>query len=209
MPLFIRPEFEVTFESTPPFVDMTWARLGEGSNSVCDFHNWHIEIWNRGQVAAKEVQVVLQRAYEYEEVDGKWVHLAQLPPVNLRWSYSGELRKQFIPRSRSAMCHLCEIGDPSKINFEMKYNTEAAILELKVAHKFQNQSHLLTPGIYRLVLVVFAENANPQEFVLQVQTTGAWEDVDFQPGIRTPPTPGLFQQEVRLAKVSTTGQAIL
>ena len=177
--LWRRPRLIVQARLAPPDCHKTRLDYRDSTGRVLHGPDcYYLRLWveNVGRQRAEQVQVYLAKLYR-QRADKTFAEERAFLPMNLRWSHTGEVFAQGISRDMGRHCDLGHVLDPSKRPPEESLKTvnpADTLLSLDLEVKPNTQSHLLSPGVYRLDLKVAATNARPRTKKIELTVTGHW-----------------------------------
>jgi hypothetical protein len=146
---------------------------------------YYFRLWveNTGTQRAEQVQV-FAAGLSRRQADGTFKPETQFLPMNLRWAHSQqrpegpEIFALGISPGMGKHCDLGHIPHPEmrKETNESLPNvpTDQTILSLDLEVAPNTRSHLIAPGVYRLLLRLAAANSRPVEKTIEITITGQW-----------------------------------
>lgn len=147
-----------------------------------DCYYFRVRVKNYGNQRAELVEVYAKELSK-KHADGTFKKINNFLPMNLVWSH---VKTPFIDAISPNMEKFCDLGhiiDPtkrSKIQFEdnpdWKVPSGKTIFSFDLEVRPFTMSHLIPPGIYRLVLQIAAANTKPIEKTLEIVITGDWHE---------------------------------
>jgi hypothetical protein len=165
-------------------VQQTEALTQHGISYPCYY--CHLEVANRGPLAAREVEVFVSGVYR--RVQGAWVLEEWFNPQWLWWTTIRTIAEggrgiylPTLPPHAARYVDLAHVHHPRyRREFPGEDHTHAAeaktLLALDVAVTYRRAGHLLDPGDYKLTFQVAAANAAPRAFEVEITHTGDWHD---------------------------------
>jgi hypothetical protein len=148
---------------------------------------YYFRIWveNTGIQRAEQVQV-FAAGLSRRQADGTFKQETQFLPMNLRWAHSQqrpggpEIFALGISPGMGKHCDLGHMPHPEmrRLTNESLPNVPAdqTILSLDLEVAPIARSHLIAPGMYRLLLRLAAANSKPVEKTIEINITGQWHD---------------------------------
>lgn len=184
-----RPQLRVTAELKPPHSHLTHLgpyQVQRIALTMTIAPCYYVRLWieNCGKSRAENVQVFVASVAR-RSADGSFVNLANFLPMNLRWSHgrpdaSTEVFAEGISPGMGKHCDLLEIVHPdncAELGRDLPGAPPHLVIGAVQVEVFPNtRTHLLTPGVYRLLLRVAASNARPVESMLELTMSGEWFD---------------------------------
>jgi hypothetical protein len=161
--------------------------LGEGPINNFD-HSlpvYYLRIWiqNIGRGRAENVEVYASRLFKETKSDS-FQQVDDFLPMNLTWAHGRPVGPVILEGISRKMGHHCDLGwvaDPERSSVggttEGKKKTS---LVLTVEAPPNTGSHILSPGTYRLELLVAGSNAARIAHVIQIRLAGEWFDTEEQ-----------------------------
>jgi hypothetical protein len=142
-----------------------------------------IKVENVGKTRAENVQVSASKLAK-RGLDGKFVDIPTILPLNLKWSNSppeGVVTiLDGISSKMSAFCDVISLWNPANPYQRRPAGTPANVtvgrLELEVL--LPTDTDLLPPATYRLTIRIAAANFEPIDKELEFTHTGVWTDDD-------------------------------
>jgi hypothetical protein len=184
-----RPRLEVVARLAAPDCHKTEITLLNQATGIV-LGRWpcyYFRVWveNKGTRRAEQVQVFASRLLR-RHADGVFKAEQQFLPMNLKWAHSQqrptgpEVFAEGISPEMGKHCDLGHIVHPdmrAKTGDSLPdVSSGQAIMELDLEVAPNTKSHLLAPGVYRLVLKVAAANCRPVTKTLELSLTGKWHD---------------------------------
>lgn len=174
---FYRPDFAVTIRCAPP--DCIWVPIRDSQTVGTIANAIYLRLWvkNRGNVTARNAEVYAEELCR-QRVDGGWERVQAFPPMNLRWA---NLDLMYFPSISPGMGKHCDLGhivDPPRRyavgeqHPAIPNEQTALAFDLMVAPS--HLGHIVGPGLYRLDVVVAAENARPLRKTVEILLPVAW-----------------------------------
>lgn len=192
--LWRRPSLNALVRLRPPdchkteLTKLVWGIVTAEPNPSVGGHVqcYYLRLWveNKGKRAEK-VQVFASKL-QRRQADGTFRDDDRFLPMNLKWSHSQltiggpEIFAEGISRDMGKHCDLGHIIEPKfRSDFGATLPGVAAdqtILELDLEFAPNTLSHLIPPGVYRLMLLIAAANAEPVKKTIEITLTGTWYD---------------------------------
>ena len=154
----------------PVHGDVTWGG---------DCYFVRIKVENTGRSRAEKVQVSAQRLSK-RGADNRFVDLPTILPLNLKWANLGvPILDGISPKMSyfSDVFSLCDPGNPLQRRPAGALPT-STVAQLQLEVDPFTDTHLLTPGTYRLALRIAAANVEPVDHTIEFTHTGAWVQDD-------------------------------
>ncbi|MCU0225870.1 MAG: hypothetical protein MUF27_17790 [Acidobacteria bacterium] len=184
-----RPKLEVLVRLAPPDCHKTELNIVNQATRqlLGSWPCYYLRIWveNRGIRRADQVQVFVSQLLR-RRADGTFAPDDQFLPMNLKWAHSQqrpegpEIFAEGISRDMGKHCDLGHIPHPNmrKRTGEVLAGVpdDQVIVRLDLEVEPNTKSHLLPPGVYRLVLKVAAANDRPVTKILELSIAGKWFD---------------------------------
>jgi len=148
-------------------------------------HCFYFRIWieNTGNQRAEKVQVFAAKLLR-RHADGSFREEQSFLPMNLRWAHSQqsllgpEIFAEGVSPHMGKHCDLGHMVDPERragFGHELDSVPKAkTILVLDLEVQPNTGSHMLAPGVYRMVLKLAAANARPVTTTIELNHTGDW-----------------------------------
>jgi hypothetical protein len=177
---WFRPELHLDAAVRRPDSERVPQYLKAGDSVVRpigDGYYFRLAITNKGNTAARDVQIVLAKVWRLE--GDKAAEVDRFTPMNLKWSYIGSTtRKVLMPNLPPVFCDFIHISDPATRNVSGEDLDNVApgdpVLCLDVEAAPQNRGNLLEPGTYRFDLRLVAENSRARSYIVEAWFPGKW-----------------------------------
>jgi hypothetical protein len=147
---------------------------------------YYLRIWvaNVGRGRAENVEVYAARLFKQTKSDS-FQQVDDFLPMNLTWAHGrpvGPVVLEGISRDMGHHCDLGWIADPEKSSGSggTAGERKKTSLVLTVEAPPNTGTHILSPGTYRLELLVAGSNAARIAQVIQIRLTGEWFDTEAQ-----------------------------
>jgi len=153
--------------------------------------SYFLRLWiqNDGKTRAEKVQVFVENVFR-ETFPDTFEKMVSFIPMNLRWGFGSEkpthaeVFADGISPGMGAHCILAHVIDPRKRHeireyhlYTKKYpNTEHTVLYLETEMQPTNLCAILSPGTYRLKLLIAGSNCKPQPHTIEIRLDGRWFD---------------------------------
>jgi len=177
-----RPRLRPAIISGPPYCHKTFFSIPDTGEHLADCYYFRISVVNEGKESARNVEVFAKRLMRKSK-DGTYKIISSFSPMNLIWSDWGKMIFPAIHPGTEKLCDIFHIVDPSerkKIPYEDDVRDgmtpDRIILSFDTRTKSNTKGHLQPAGEYHLEIVVAAENANPRQATLRIESTGEWID---------------------------------
>ncbi len=177
-----RPKLKVKVDPNPPHCHKTYLTRRDTGEFIGDCYYFRILIENNGKTSAKEVEVYAKELLKQKK-DGTYKAVSSFMPMNLVWSHVGCMLFPAIHRGSGKHCDVFHILDPSKRSSAPMEQDDRddipankAILSFDTIVQAHTKGHLQPPGVYRLEVVVAAENSKAFSKTLFIETSGEWMD---------------------------------
>ena len=180
---FWSPKLDCTISLHPPDCHRTISRLGDKQ-----FFSYYylLEIWNRGNVSARNVEVLIVDVQRKEGNSFKIID--SFLPDNLKWStlfdISGErlIPKrycEYISPDSFKHCNLGHIHDPGYRkadgdDADLSVGEKETIFCFDVHFMSTKRYYLVGPGVYKVKIKVGCENARTITRNYKITVTGKW-----------------------------------
>ena len=174
---FQSPKLHCEIDLKPPDCHRT---VMTGANLSFFAFYYLFKIWNKGNISAKNVEVIIsnvskKEGNEFRIVDG-------FLPDNLKWSLIGpKIYCDYISPGTFKYCNLGHILDPKfkakpqgEDNTSLPVDTKEAIFCFDVNFRSNRFSYLVAPGTYMFTITMGCENAKSQSTKYMVEITGKW-----------------------------------
>jgi len=170
----LRPKLDITIAMKPPDCIKIQTRIETKSGQLIehtDTYYCRLEVWNHGNVRARNVQVTLLRLHRRE--NGR-IEDPDFLPLSLVWSHVRQTVMPSIPQGLFRHVDLCHAYDPSgrldvpRPAFELDTEVRPTELRPGVWPTFKG------PGEYVVDLAVSADNAKPAYRSVAITFTGTW-----------------------------------
>lgn len=174
-----RPSFRVSTKTEPPDSIAVPFRASDGSLLA---HTIHLRLWveNIGNATAMNAEVYAAELRR-QRADNTWERVDSFPPMNLTWSYVGEI---YFPRIAPEMGKHCDIGHVTDPVRRQSIGEDAPILNLtdqqcslvfNLIFRPNHTGHIVCPGKYQLDVLVAADNVRPLKKTLEISLRGPWD----------------------------------
>lgn len=176
---FYRPSFRVTCVCAPP--DCVWVPIHDPDTGAFVAHAIYLRLWieNAGNATARNVEVYAKELRR-ERADGSWERVQAFPPMNLRWTNLGTIYFPSITAKMGKHCDLGHIVDPPRRYAVREENAALGLTAQHTSLAFDlmvaptHMGHIIGPGVYRLDILVAAENAVPLSRTVEITLRGPW-----------------------------------
>lgn len=171
------PKLDCEMELKPPDCHRT---VMTGDNLSFYAFYYLFKIWNRGNISAKNVEVIIsnvskKEGNEFKNVDGFF-------PDNLKWSLIGpKIYCDYISPVTFKHCNLGHILDPNfrprlsgENNTELPVGIRETIFCFDVNFRSNRLSYLVSPGTYKFTITIGCENAKSKSKKYMIEVTGKW-----------------------------------
>jgi len=180
---FTRPNLNVSIQMSPP--DCHQIPIGQPPLEA-DGYYFRLRVTNLGSQKAELVEVFAAELSS-RLPDGRFEIVKSFLPMNLSWSHLHGLFFPAISRGIYKHCDLAHIIDPQK-RHQFAYEdkswpnipSQKTILSFDTVVKPNTLSHLVPFGVYRLVILVAAANAQSIRKTLEISLSGDWYDDEQQ-----------------------------
>jgi hypothetical protein len=180
---FWSPKLDCTISLHPPDCHRTISLLGD--KQFFSFY-YLLEIWNKGNVSARNVEVLIVDVQRKEGTSFKMID--SFLPDNLKWStlfdVSGDrlISKrycEYISPDSFKHCNLGHIHDPAYRKADgddshLSISEKETIFCFDVHFMSTKRYYLVGPGVYRVKIKVGCENAKTITRSYQITITGKW-----------------------------------
>lgn len=187
---FYHPTLKVTMTLSPPDCLIVPSKDDKGV-TISDVYYFRLRVENTGNIKAESVEVYANELREYKY--GKFEIIQTFLPMNLKWSYTGNIFFLLNPKMKKH-CDIFHVYDPEKrpqirnenISFE-NVDSKKTILSIDTFVKSNSYSHLYPFGKYELDIVISASNAKsvPRTLIIDLKN-GEWdsnEEIMFRDNI--------------------------
>jgi hypothetical protein len=144
------------------------------------FRDW---VENTGRGRATDVQVFaaeLQR----RQADGTFRRDDAFLPMNFKWSHSHEVFAAGLSPGMGKHCDIAHVLEPQgaqqKGETVVGVPSGQTVLTLDLEMEPNTRTHLLAPGVYRLLLRIAASNRMPATSTIEITHTGNWYSTESQ-----------------------------
>jgi hypothetical protein len=171
-----KPRLDLRITAISPDAVKTPTTIGD---HLFDAYWFRIRISNNGNLSARQVEVLAQQL-ERRTASGDFEIQPWFQPMNLIWAHVRAPFIEAISPGTFKFCDLFFVGDPkiyavNKLGAEhLGGDTGQTTMTFQVISPPFNKSHLVSPGIYRLHVVVAANNAPVLKKTLEINHTGKW-----------------------------------
>lgn len=194
---FLRPQLDCKIESKPPYFHRTESKAE--NISFYSYYCW-FEIWNNGNISAKNVEVIISDLFKKEGDD--FVPVKDFFSDNLKWSLISDIRGaypngvpiivpkiycDYISPKTFKPCNLGHIHDPRyRNNFPGEHNPSLPVGEnesiycFEVNFKSNKLNYLMPPGNYKFTITIGSENAKTIRKKYLMEVTGKWSDDELR-----------------------------
>jgi hypothetical protein len=176
---FQRPNLECDIELSPPDCHRTIMKMRDSDVSFYVFY-YLFKIWNKGNISAKNVEVIISDVQKkegavFKSIDG-------FLPGNLKWSFlGGKTYCDYISPDTFKHCNLGHILDPQhrhllpdENNPSLPVQANETIFCFDVEFRSNRLYYLVTPGTYKFKITIGCENAKPATKTYIIDVTGKW-----------------------------------
>lgn len=189
--LLWHPTLQILLENRPPDCHLTTlTNLRTGAQASCYY--FRLRVRNSGNASAETVEVFVEEIHR-RRADGTFERWQDFLPLNLVWTHYGQPYFPKIPPQTYKHCELGHIVDPSlrqqfagEDHPSLGVSQSQAVMCLDLIVRPATGTHLIRPGVYRLVVVAVAANANAIRRTIDLNLTGNWfadESRMFREGI--------------------------
>jgi hypothetical protein len=180
-----RPQLKATCKNESPWTlktpIMTQGQVPGHGQTIWtgDGYYVRIKVENTGLTRALKVEVSAQKLAR-RGADNQFVDLPTILPLNLKWANIGLAILDGISPRMSAFCDVIALCDPQCPHWRRPSGTPSSVTvgQLQLEVDPFTETHLLSPGTYRLTLRIAAANAEPVDHVLEFTHTGVWTTDD-------------------------------
>jgi hypothetical protein len=178
-----RPELKVSFISQPPDAHKVALRDDKASFLHHRFY-FRLKVENIGNCEMEDVEIVVVECSK-ENALGKYEKIFDFLPLNLSWSHYARRENPYamrlipagffrhcsfgyITKSQDAKLELyekCEIGK----NYKVVFNLDTVI-------KPYSGEHILSPGDYKIKIVITGKNLKSEEKTVRLYVEDEWND---------------------------------
>jgi hypothetical protein len=183
---FRRPKLSVRIILSPPdSIKEIWRYRLPSQSPVKETTRYMFRLWvsNQGKYdRAEKVQVFAKKLEKLSADERTFVQVKEFLPMNLVWSNTRETFLEGIsPHAMGKHCDLGHIMNPvalADLEEEQRTNVPQGrtIFALELEFRPLTKIHLLSPGTYRLHLIIAGVNALPVLKTLEIAITGNWYD---------------------------------
>ncbi|MBN1762979.1 MAG: hypothetical protein JW878_07905 [Methanomicrobia archaeon] len=174
---FLSPHLDCKIELNPPDCHRT---VMQGGNDPFYSYYFLFQIWNTGNITAKNVEVIISDVSKKEGNGFK--SLEDFFPDNLPWSFTGQkIYCDYISPGTFKHCTLGHIHDPKfrdslsgEHNQNLPVNSNEAIFCFDVNFRSNRLTYLVEPGVYRFVITIGSENAKTISKKFLMSISGKW-----------------------------------
>lgn len=176
-----RPKFVVRIEPRPPDCVLSTHTDKAGGGPTAVVKRYWLRLWieNSGKTRAEQVQVFASAVLR-KTARGEFAEVPDFRPMNLRWSNARdwnnpEVFAEGISPQLGKHCDLFCISDPHSQTV-LRGHEGKSIAELQLEVFPTGNQHCLSPGEYKVKLLVGAANADPDSVTVLLNLTGGWSD---------------------------------
>jgi hypothetical protein len=180
------PKLECRIDLHPPDCHKTNVVFDDrkGNAGSFDSYFFRFEVWNRGRVSAKNVEVLITEVLRKK--GNSYELISSFSPDNLSWSIlfeaPGKTQRYctYISPDTYKHCNLGHIHDPhyrqviGEDNTALNVHVPETIFCFDVLFRSTILYYLVGPGTYRISIKVGCENAKTIERQYQITITGKW-----------------------------------
>lgn len=179
------PSLDCKINLHPPDCHKTTVLFDDrkGNTGSFDSYFFRFEIWNRGKVSARNVEVLITEVSRKKGTSYELI--SEFSPDNLSWSTideapGGKRFCSYISPDTYKHCNLGHIHDPNfrqtigEDNPKLKVPPQETIFCFDVLFKSTILYYLVGPGTYRIGIKVGCENARTIERKYKITITGRW-----------------------------------
>lgn len=153
----------------------------EKNQYQCTEYYFRLRVENVGNSKAEQVEVFAKSLEEIEEKDeGETCRIVdKFIPINLNWTHTSNTLQNSLAQGTEKMCEIGRFIEPYYIPsdvrsfLELKENETAFWFSVGAQDGLLN--YIISPGTYRLHLVVSAANARPKEQKLKIVIKGKFD----------------------------------
>jgi len=174
---FYCPRFRVSSKTEPP--DCVAVPFKANGAFVADSIYLGLLVENVGNVTAREVEVYAN-SLQRQRADGGWDKVPTFPPMNLKWAHLNTMYFRSIAPGTGKRCNIGHIVDPScreRLNEDvprLNLTNQQTSLAFEVVAVPYHKGHIVGPGVYRLEILVAAENTRPVCRTVEILVRGEW-----------------------------------
>jgi hypothetical protein len=181
------PKLSIEFKLVPPYCHQTF-HAPINSKTQTPVYYFRFQIVNTGQTQAKLCEAVLEKIWQYDSAE-RPTELEGYSPINLRWSGKDRTNATFlnINPNRKVFCDIGHIFPfeyqydherQSLIDIPGKHDPKALRFVLDQTQYPYSQLNCFIPGKYGMKIVLYSENAEPQEVCFRLSWSGSWQDTE-------------------------------
>lgn len=175
--LFWKPKLEISIRVEPPDCDK--YPLINRENHTPEGYGYHFRfrIYNSGNYPMQDVEVMATELH-VKNLTGEYEKNRSFVPLNLEWSYYGNIVMPLIQASLSKHCDFGSIiktETARKKGYGVSESCQVVFL-LSTRIKLTTGTFLLVPGEYKLKIVVAGTNVQPVEKIYEVVAEDRWTD---------------------------------
>ena len=180
--LLQKPRLKVSFTLAPPDCHKIQVYgMQELQSFKADSYYFRFRVRNTGNYKAESVEVFAKELSKMQ-ADGTLKKVDDFPFMNLRWTHSNKLITEIISPKMERICDLGYIIDPAlRKEFgetENEPRLEVSANDTVFSFAFQVKkpgiNHLISPGKYRVAIIVCAANSKPRQETFELNITGKW-----------------------------------
>lgn len=183
------PMLEVIAKSGPPDCVQIKQDVYQSGTLIASAPSYYLRVLvrNNGKEAARNVEVYAKKLYR-KQADGSWKPVSEFPPMNLVWAnsppppyYRDRIYLRSLAPKFEKYCDIGHILDPecrASAGFQHEVNPkldpEEVSLSFDLIQLPNHKGYIVSQGVYRLSIVVVAENADPAQQQLEIRVLG-WD----------------------------------
>ena len=187
--LLYKPDLFCDIKLEPPDCHKTviTAQIGNKVFSS-NIYYFRFKIWNKGNVAAKQVEAIITKLYK--KIENSYLEIQSFSPDNLLWSTTSEIYRD-ISADTYRHCNLGHIISPNNKDLfnESKPGPNigvwTTVFSFDVEFKSAIRYYIIEPGEYKVEIKIGSDNAKTITERYEIKISGDWsedENVMFSKG---------------------------
>jgi len=185
------PKITLSFSRITPYCHKTFYRLNPGLTICPDpapiinepVFFFRFKVQNTGKSRLNSCEAVLEQLWIYDSANNPQ-KLPGFNDVSLLWADSNKQPIIDIGPRRSKYCNLGHVAsvdyqdsrESSLANDIPGLHLPALRFMFELAHHPHSQPNCLVPGNYAIKVVLYSDNAPPEDLFFQIAWSGRWQD---------------------------------
>jgi len=181
-----RPKISVTFQEIAPYCHKTFYRNPQLPDLNEPVYFFRFKLENTGSYPLKNCEAKLDQLYIFDSA-GKPQKLSGWNDITLVWASGRRPVIDLLPHRKD----FCNLGHVASRQYQKEHESKLFInlpgthaqplrFLFELAGFPYSQANCLVPGRYAIKVIVYAENAEPQDLWFEIAWSGKWQNAEAE-----------------------------